>query len=98
MLHYTFEYAAEFWEDVDEIMLYHEQVAEGLSTKFAIDLEKATQVIERNPKSGSTHYNNVRCIPLKKFDYMVHYEIDEAHLLVRITSVYATRRKPKNED
>jgi toxin ParE1/3/4 len=82
-------------QDIQEAIDYYEDQQPGLGEKFENALNKQIQVLEKNP-FFQLRYDNVHCLPVKKYPYMIHFTIDEERFLVIVRAVFHTSRDPKN--
>jgi plasmid stabilization system protein ParE len=81
-------------QDLDEAYEWYNQKSEGLESKFALDLQESFQKIAIYPEAFAKRYKNVRGKLLKKFPYLVMYEIDYELNVVRILRVFNTYQNP----
>lgn len=81
--------------DIQEIIDYYDEQQTGLGEKFESTLNKHLLILQKNP-FFQIRYDDVRCIPLKKFPFMVHFTIHEADKLVIIRAVFHASRNPEN--
>ena len=79
--------------DIQSAMNYYEKQQSGLGEKFLKVINKHFQALENKP-FYRIRYDNVRCLPLKKFPYMVHFTISEEKQLVIIRAIFHTSRNP----
>lgn len=77
----------------DAIDWYNSQQTE-LGQKFYHYLEDYIEHLKSNPYY-QIRYSNVRCIPLRKFPFMVHFTVDEQNSLVVIRAVFNTSLNPE---
>jgi toxin ParE1/3/4 len=82
-------------QDIQDAIDYYEEQQSGLGERFENALNKEILVLEKNP-FFQLRYDNVHCLPLKKYPYMVHFTIDEEGFRVIIRAVFHTSRDPKN--
>lgn len=54
----------------------------GLEIKFLLDLDKAMDYIQKHPLKCQLRYNNVHVKFLKKFDFGIHYIIENQTVFV----------------
>lgn len=71
--------------DVQEGISYYNAKVKGLGRKFHSEVKAAFKTLTQNPYF-QVRYNDVHCLPLKKFPYMIHYKI---HLELNAITVYA---------
>lgn len=76
-------------QDIQEAINYYDNQQAGLGKKFERELNKYFVALEKNP-FFSVRYDLVRCLPLKKFPYMVHFTIVEEKQFVKIHAVFHT--------
>lgn len=81
-------------EDIQqEIHYYHEQ-QKGLGKRFHAEVKAAFQTIRKSP-FFQIRYDNVRCLPLKKFPIMVHFTVDPEQKRITVRAVLHTSRNPE---
>ena len=71
---------------------YEEQKA-GLGEEFLEELDKYYDKLQSNPKYFGSAKNNFRQLSLKRFPYVIVYEIIKSEVVV--FAVFHTRRNPK---
>ena len=79
--------------EIQDAINYYDEQQSGLGQRFETELNKHILKLEKNPYFR-IRYDNVRCLPVKKFPYLVHYTLDEAKNLVSIHAVFHTSRDP----
>jgi plasmid stabilization system protein ParE len=80
--------------DIQEAMDWENMRKQGLAKRFLSDLEQKLQAIALTPYLGSVRYENVRCVPTKIFQYLIHYYVDDLTHQIFILRVLHTSRKP----
>jgi toxin ParE2 len=65
--------------------------SETLIRKFYFDLEFAYKSLEINPYFRK-RYKEFRCLPLRKFPYLLFIEIDSDAKIVKVISVFNTHQ------
>ncbi len=75
------------------IKWYNEQQA-GLGRRFHAEVKETFEHLRTNP-FFQNRYDVVRCLPLKKFPFMVHFTVDEENKQVVINAVFHTSLHPK---
>jgi len=81
-------------EHIKSNILYIEKQQSGLGSKFYSYLLKKVKILSTNPLLPIV-FDNIRCVYLKKYNYRVHYVVDEQKKKVKILGVYHTSRDPK---
>lgn len=79
----------------DAIDYYDEQQA-GLGRKFVDDVNKSIAAIARNP-FYQIRYSTIRCLPLKKFPFMIHFHVDEPSKIVKVFAIIHDARNPEEQ-
>ncbi len=81
-------------QDVQEGIDWYESVQEGLGVSFYEELNKSIDYLRENPYFR-IRYDQVRCLPLKKFPFMIHFTVDEKNNSVVIRAVFNTFLSPE---
>lgn len=66
----------------------------GYGQKFIEEYEAYLKALQNNP-FYQIRYGTIRCLPLKKFKYMIHFTVDEVKKTVYIYAVLSTYLNPK---
>lgn len=82
-------------QDIQKAIDYYDEKQPRLGEKFENALNKHLITLEKNP-FFQIRYDNVHCLPVKKFPYMVHFTVDEKNMLVTVRAVFHTSTDPKN--
>ena len=61
---------------------------------FLSDHTKEFRTLSYNPYF-QTRYENVRCLPLAKFPYLIHYIVEEQSRRIVVVGLICTHRNPK---
>lgn len=80
-------------EDILEIARWYDYQLAGLGNRFENDLENAISKLTNNPFSNKVVYEAIRRIHLKRFPYLIFYEIVEYE--VHVYGVMHSKRNPK---
>ncbi len=80
--------------DIQSAYDFYEEKQFGLGDQFLKRLNQAFQALELNP-FYQIRYDKVRCYPIQKFPYMLHYRLEES--LVVIYGVINTSMNPKEK-
>ncbi|MEN8248918.1 MAG: type II toxin-antitoxin system RelE/ParE family toxin [Bacteroidota bacterium] len=81
-------------DDIQEGIDWYNQQQSGLGKRFHSVIKKHFNTLKENPHF-QVRYNNVHCIPIKKFPFMIHYTIEEGKKRVVIHGIINTHRDPK---
>ncbi len=80
--------------DIEDATEYYDRQQHGLGARFEKELIEILQILENTPHFDN-RYANVRCVPLRKFPFMIHFTIDEVKAEVIIRAVFHTSLDPK---
>ena len=94
-MRYKIEFKEEALEDVKSAYKYYEESAEGLGDDFLNKLEEYIIIIEDNPFLFEAKHKPFREVKIKRFPYLIVYEIEENKVIVY--SVFHTKRSPQNK-
>ncbi len=80
--------------DIQEAIDQYETQKSGLGVRFENTVNKHMLILEKNP-FFQIRYDNVRCLLIKKFPFMIHFILDEANNLVIVKALLHTSRNLK---
>ena len=81
--------------DILSAISYYNRQQAGLGDKFLAAVDKHIGIISKNP-FFQIRYMNVRCLPIKKYPFMIHFVVDEKNNNVYILSVLHTAQDPSS--
>lgn len=81
-------------KDVQDAIDYYEDQQSGLGVRFENALNEHLLKLEKSP-FFRIRYDNVRCLLVKKFPYMLHFSVNEDQQLVYIWAVLHTAQDPE---
>lgn len=82
-------------QDIQQAIDYYDEQQLGLGEKFESALNEYLQVLKKYPLF-QFRYDKVRCLPLPKFPYMIHFTVDEKEKTVIIQAIFHTAKNPKS--
>jgi len=65
-----------------------------LGFRFVENVKERINKLPLNPFAFAIRYDNVRCVLVEKFPYMLHYRIDEKESIIEIIALFHTSRNP----
>jgi plasmid stabilization system protein ParE len=77
--------------DIQQAINYYDSRQAGLGKKFESAIDNHFSTISKNP-FFQIRYNGIRCLPLKKFPFLIHFVVDEKRNEVFIISVFHTSK------
>lgn len=72
---------------------YYNSKQNGLGKRFGSEVIKTSKKLEKNPYF-QIRYDNIRCVPIKKFPFMIHFLVQEELKKVRIYAILHTSLDP----
>jgi toxin ParE1/3/4 len=82
-------------EDIIESITWYNQEKPKLGFDFFDELSEALGTLEQNPKLFAVRFKAVRAIPLKRFPFLIYYEILDSENRVIVLGALHTSRNPK---
>ena len=81
-------------QDIQEAVYWYNSKQKGLGKRFLNELKNHINIIKENPQSFAVRYDNIRCLPIKEFPFMIHYTVDIDNKTIYIYAVFHTSRNP----
>ncbi len=81
--------------DIKCIAEWYDQQQSLLGDRFQVTIIKHINKLENAPYSFAIRYNEIRCMSVTKFPFMVHFYINEETRYVEVLAVISTHRNPK---
>jgi len=86
----------EVLNDIQDAVDYYMAINPKLALQFFQTIDKQFLTLQKNHSSFAIRYDNIRCLPLKKFPYMIHYLVSSDEQTVSIKAVFCTYQNPEN--
>ena len=83
--------------DTLEIIDWYSKISLGLGKRFYLQVKQHYKFLKSTPLL-QVRYDNVRCLPVNKFPYMIHFIVEEKRKCVVVISIISTDRDPKMWD
>ncbi len=80
-------------KDIDQATQYYEDQVPNLGNRFRQAVSDSFNALQINPYY-QIRYSTFRCLPLKKFPFMIHYEVDDVRRVVIVYAVINTYLDP----
>jgi hypothetical protein len=91
---FTLKIEPEAEQDIQEGIDWYNNQLRGLGRKFHEEVKAHLKKLQTNP-FYQIRYDEVHCLPLKKYPYMIHFTINEDQQLIIIHAFFNTFRDPK---
>lgn len=80
--------------DLKEARDFLNSKRKGYGKKFLKEYRAFLTTMQTNPLF-QIRYNEIHCLPLKTFKYMVHFTVDEEDKIIHIYAVLSTYQNPE---
>jgi len=87
------EFSPESFAEVQEALNFYMEKGFQTGEAFIQDVNNGVEALEINPYY-QIRYKNIRCLPLSKFPFMIHFELDEDKKRVKILGCIHTSLNP----
>lgn len=81
-------------DDLRLAISYYNNQQANLGTRFYKQVKESLKVLKVNP-FFQIRYDNVRCLPIKKFPFMVHFIVEESSKSVIVIGIINTHLDPE---
>lgn len=80
-------------EDIKSAKEYYDSQKVGLGLRFEKSVKQLVSILQKNP-FFQIRYDQIRCVPLKSFPFMIHFEVNEEAKRIKIIAVTHTSLDP----
>jgi len=91
---YKAVYNPAFFEDISEAVDWYNKKQPGLGDKLFNQVKKQTKRLTTSALHYAIRYDDVRCLPVEKFPYVVHYRVEEQSKTVKTEALFHMSRNP----
>ncbi len=91
---FSLDIEPETFDDIQKAVDYYNLAKTGLGERFFNTIDKQFDFLKDHYFSFAVRYDDIRCMPVKKFPYMVHYKILETRQTVSVKAVFCTHENP----
>ncbi|MCX6229769.1 MAG: hypothetical protein NTV75_11475 [Bacteroidia bacterium] len=88
-------YANELYNDIQNAVDFYNSRAKGLGVRFFKTVKIQTSEIQSNAFGFQVRYADVRCIPLYKFPYTIHYRVIADTNTIMIIAIFCDFQNPE---
>ena len=81
-------------QDIQRVVDYYDERQTGLGERFVSAFEKHLIPIQKSP-FFQVRYDYVRCLPIKKYPFMIHFTVDKESKTITVRAVFHTSLDPK---
>lgn len=83
-------------KDIDSALEYYFEKSPTAAKKLYNSIQEAYLLLEKNP-FFQIRYKDYRCLPIKKFPFMLHYLVNETNNTVKIFAFIHTSQNPEKK-
>lgn len=83
-------------QDISQAAHWYNTKQKGLGKRFTADVRQQVKYICQNPRTIEIRYDNIRCVVLDVFPFMIHFHTVDDKKLVIISAVLHTSLDPDN--
>ena len=92
-MRYTIKIEPEAVRDIQEAIDWYNRQRPSLGQVFYKKIDAEFEILKTYPHF-QMRYDAVRCLPVRKFPFMIHYTLDEENKTVIVRAVFSTHRNP----
>ena len=81
--------------DIQNAIDYYNSCQSGLGKRFYKAIEVNFALLQKQYFSFAVRYDDVRCMKIKTFPYMIHYRVSELEKQVSVKAVLCTFDNPE---
>jgi uncharacterized glyoxalase superfamily protein PhnB len=89
------EYNPDFFNDIAQAVDWYNEKQTGLGDRFLNNVRKQTAKLSTSALHFAVKYDDVRCMCIKKFPYLVHYRVNQQTQTVKVEALLHTSRDPE---
>lgn len=91
---YKIEIAPQALSDIQQGTSWYNGQQPKLGSRYQNQVKVQINSLKHSPHKFRVRYGMVRCMPIKKFPFLVHFTIDENSRGVKVFAVFHTSRNP----
>lgn len=89
------EYNPDFFNDIAQAVDWYNEKQVGLGDRLLNIVKKQTTKLSTSALHFSMKYDDIRCLAVDKFPYLIHYRVNEQTKTVKVEAIFHTSRDPK---
>jgi plasmid stabilization system protein ParE len=95
MARYKISIDREALQDIQDATGWYNEQLPGLGGHFQKQVKAQISSLKKNASLYSVQYDDVRCMLIQKFPFLVHFTINEKQKFVEVFAVLHTSRNPR---
>jgi hypothetical protein len=69
--------------DLSKISIWYEEIQKGLGKRFLNIVSLEMKIVKKNPILFQIRYDKTRVVLIKKFPYLIHFEVIDNNILIK---------------
>jgi hypothetical protein len=94
-MRFKVEYNPDFYDDIEKAVDFNNNRRNGWGDKLFLIVKKQTASLSKSALSFGIKYDDIRCMPVNKFPYLVHYRATIQTKTVKVEALIHTSRGPE---
>lgn len=82
-------------KDILEAAAWYNSKNKGLGMRFVNEIRLKVLFIKENPQAFAIRYDDICCVVLDVFPFMIHYKLDKKNNLIIVIAVFHTSLDPE---
>lgn len=88
-------YNPDFYDDLIEAVAWYNDQQPGLGDRFSSFVKMQSSKLTINALHFSVKYDNVRCMGIEKFPFLLHYRVNTQSKTVFVEALFHMSRSPE---
>jgi hypothetical protein len=93
-MRFKVEYNPDFFDDLTQAVDWYNERQSGSGDRFYRNVKKQTEKLSTSALLFAVKYDDIRCVLIETFPYLVHYRINHQTKTVKVEALFHTSRNP----
>jgi hypothetical protein len=93
-MNFKVEYNPDFFNDLSQAVDWLNEKQAGLGDRLFNLVKRQTSGLSTSALQYAIKYDDIRCMLIERFPYLVHYRVNEQTKTVRVEALLHTSRNP----
>ncbi|MFD0751030.1 type II toxin-antitoxin system RelE/ParE family toxin [Mucilaginibacter calamicampi] len=94
MTSYKIKISPEALSDIQEASNCYNKQVPGLGSRYQKNVKQQIEILKKRAEGYSVRYEDVHCVLVKKFPFLIHFTINKEAHFVEVFAVFHTSRNP----
>jgi hypothetical protein len=95
MLKFSIQIEPEAFNDIQNAIDYYNSCQPGLGKRFYQTIDTQLKFLRSNYTLFAVRYDDIRCMNVEKFPYMIHYLVLSDQQTISIKAIFSTHENPE---